>query len=164
MKNLLLSNKEYKDILDYYDVDYTNLTNRELKQQAEQVIASKLCKCIKKVTNNGNFKTEQPAIAICSNSILKSRNLKYYGFNCIKTPKLLPFGSKSKDLDKYPKRGSRVGLIKQGPNKININKGKKVNNKKTMRKIRSNNKSKGDEINVKRNTNNTRKIRRKPNK
>lgn len=136
MKNLLLSNQEYKDILTYYDVNHANMTKNELRQKAENVIASKLCKCIKKVTKNSNFKTEQPAIAICNNSILKSRNLKYYGFNCIKTPKLLPFGSKGKDLDKYPKQGSRIGLIKQTPNGINISKQKKtiINKNKTMRK------------------------------
>lgn len=162
MKNLLLSNQEYRDILDYYNIDYTRLTSAELKQKAQQVIAYKLCKCIKKVTNNNKFKTEQPAIAICTNSILKSRNLKYYGFNCLKTPKLLPFGSKSKELDKYPKQGNNVGLIKQRTGEINIDKSKKsINKTKTMRKKRPSNKGKSKRKNSgNRKTNNTRKIHR----
>lgn len=161
MKNLLLSNQEYKDILTYYDINHTNMTDIELRQRAEGIIASKLCKCIKKVTKNSNFKTEQPAIAICNNSILKSRNLKYYGFNCIKTSKLLPFGSKGKNLNKYTKQGNNIGLIKQTPNGINISKQKKptISKNKTIRKKGI--VSKTNKRNEKKNINKTRKIRRK---
>lgn len=91
MDSLRLTIVDYKNILQFYNVDYTNMTYNNIKKKASELIASNLCKCIKKVTKVNKFSSEQPAIAICTNSILKKHNLKYYGFSCGKAPKLKPY-------------------------------------------------------------------------
>lgn len=117
MKPVLLDDRDYKDILRYYGVDYTTLDENEIKLNVENIIANKLCRCIKRVTKFNKFDNEQPAIAICNASILKNRNLKYYGFSCDKTPTLLPLGSKDKN-----KVGSEIKLTKQRPGKLHLKK------------------------------------------
>lgn len=98
---MALNNNDYKTILDYYGIEHMFLTNKELKRKAEHILANKLCQCIKKVTKRGMFKTEQPAIAICTNSIFKKRNLKYKGFVCRGKPSLT--GEKNERLTKQRK-------------------------------------------------------------
>jgi hypothetical protein len=91
MDSLRLNKDDYINILRFYDVNYEKMTYNDIKKEASRLIASNLCKCIKKVTKINKFSSEQPAIAICNNSILKSHNLKYYGFSCSVSPKLKPY-------------------------------------------------------------------------
>ena len=74
-----LTKSDYIKILKYYNINnYNSYTNKEIKQKAENILASKLCKCIKTIKNKEN------SIAICANSVLKKKNLKYNKFSCKK--------------------------------------------------------------------------------
>jgi hypothetical protein len=44
-----MTKSDYQTILSYYKMPYEDLSNRELKRQAETILATKLCKCIKAV-------------------------------------------------------------------------------------------------------------------
>ena len=44
-----LTKEDYITILQYYSIPYHNLTKFELEHQAENILANKLCRCIKKV-------------------------------------------------------------------------------------------------------------------
>ena len=81
-----LNNNDYKKILKYYNINYTK-NKKTNKKIAEDILANKLCRCIKAVKKN--TKNESPAIAICKNSIFKKKNLNFYKFTCKKKPKLL---------------------------------------------------------------------------
>ena len=81
-----LSNSDYKTILKYYDMPINK--NKQInKVLAEHILATKLCRCIKKVSNTSKI-NENKAIGICTNSIFKRRNLKYNKFSCKKGFKL----------------------------------------------------------------------------
>ena len=45
---MYLSNKDYLDILQYYKIKTNNLNNKQIKSRAENILAGKLCRCIKK--------------------------------------------------------------------------------------------------------------------
>ena len=66
-----LTNKDYQKIVKYYNI--RKPANKTHKQVGEEILANKLCKCIKSVgiTNN----SESRAIAICRNSIFNNKNL-----------------------------------------------------------------------------------------
>lgn len=127
MKSVLLNTNDYIDILNHYNIEHASLSAAEVKRKVEDVIATKLCQCIKKVKKNNNYKTEQPAIAICNSSILKNRGLRYSKFSCYGKPSLTPFDIK---------------LVKQKNKKLKLNKtvkktkrnGRTSNSRKTMRK------------------------------
>jgi len=100
-----LTPSDYKNILKFYKIDIDKLTNKEIKEKAENILAVKLCKCIKSVRTSKNIKinnkinnkinknksnTEKRAIAICYNSVLKRKKLKIFKFNCKKTARLSP--------------------------------------------------------------------------
>lgn len=130
MKSVLLTTNDYKDILNHYNIEYDSLSAPDIKKKVENVIATKLCQCIKKVKKTNKYKTEQPAIAICNTSILKNRGLQYSGFSCYKNPSLTPFdiklvkqGSRKLELDKSQKKGRKTRR-----------KGKSSKRRKTRRK------------------------------
>ena len=67
-----LDQEDYKKVLKYYNKEIPS-NKTKLKSIAEDIIASKLCNCIKKI--NKNY-TEQPkSIGICKNSVLKKKDL-----------------------------------------------------------------------------------------
>jgi len=70
-----LKNKDYVNILKYYKMIIPK-SKRMLKQQAENILAEKLCKCIKKVG------PETKSIAICTKTIFNNKNLKRGKFKC----------------------------------------------------------------------------------
>lgn len=90
---------DYITILKFYNIDTSKLTRREIKKQAKEILAIKLCRCIKKVeksfsTPNKNtrinkkkkklYTKKTSAIAICKNSIFTKKKLKIGKFNCKK--------------------------------------------------------------------------------
>ena len=83
-----LTTTDYKNILKYYKIADTQLKPREIKEKAEHLLATKLCKCIKKVS--AKRKSEAKAIAICNNSVIKKKKLAIFKFTCKKGAKLLP--------------------------------------------------------------------------
>jgi hypothetical protein len=74
-----LTKKDYTSILNYYKIKYDKLTPLQIKNNAESILATKLCKCIKKVSSD-----ESKAIAICTNSVLQKKYLKAFRFTCKK--------------------------------------------------------------------------------
>ena len=87
-----LTTADYKNILKYYKIADTQLKPREIKEKAEHLLATKLCRCIKKVSakSKGKSKSEAKAIAICNTSVIKKKKLAIFKFTCKKGAKLLP--------------------------------------------------------------------------
>tara|TARA_B100000902_G_C27282149_1_gene902383 strand:- start:1717 stop:2052 length:336 start_codon:yes stop_codon:yes gene_type:complete len=96
-----LSNGDYLKILKYYNLDVKKMNKKEtIKELAEDILATKLCRCIKKVNKNDN-KPESQAIGICRKSVLKTKQLKNFGFTCKKKAKFVPKKGSRKNLVKY---------------------------------------------------------------
>jgi hypothetical protein len=72
-----LSNNDYKNILDYYKTPIPH-SKRLLKMDAEQLLATKLCRCIKKVDKLH----EARSIGICTKTIINSKGFTRGKFNC----------------------------------------------------------------------------------
>ena len=73
-----LSTADYKSILKFYG--YANdalreMRPRDIKVKAEQLLATKLCRCIKAVSK-ASPKNEKRAIAICYNSVIQKKRFK----------------------------------------------------------------------------------------
>ena len=100
-----LTNKDYLDIMRFYRIDVSNMTNKNIKKKAENILANKLCKCIKKV--DPQLTKEQNTIALCRKSVMTNKNIKNYGFKCKGKIKLIPKKGTNKLLAKYNKRKTR---------------------------------------------------------
>lgn len=103
-----LSNKDYKKIVEFYNLN-TLKNNNSYKNTAEQILADKLCRCIKKTNTDKN--DESKAIAVCRNSIFKNRNIDFYNFKCKNNKKLLSKKS-SKTRQKIKKFSKKIGFNK----------------------------------------------------
>ena len=80
-----LVTKDYKNILDFYNIDIP--TNKKaIKEKAESIMADKLCKCIKSVKKKQSSK-EGKAISICTNSIFTKRGYTRGKFKCLTNKK-----------------------------------------------------------------------------
>ena len=102
--NYKITDTDYKNILRFYDKPVP--TNKsELKDSAEDIMALKLCSCIKKINHILTKKNEPRAIGICTKSIFNNKNLTRGKFKCLKkrsvtfkkTKKQIKFG-KSKTM------------------------------------------------------------------
>ena len=89
---------DYRKILQFYKIKNVGLTVAAQRAAAEHILATKLCKCIKRVGGK-----EQKAIAICYTSVVKRKHLKVGRFTCKKgarftrrLKKKVLFGSTSK--------------------------------------------------------------------
>ena len=76
-----LTNSDYNAILKYYGIPLSNKNKKKNKAIAEHLLATKLCRCIKKVKKTTSL-SEKATIAVCNNSIFKKRKLKYNKFSC----------------------------------------------------------------------------------
>jgi hypothetical protein len=74
-----LTNNDYKKILDFYDKPIPK-SKRLLKIQAENLLANKLCRCVKKVDKEN----EARAIGICTKTIINNKGLIRGKFTCKK--------------------------------------------------------------------------------
>ena len=74
-----LNTNDYKQILEYYN-ELIPKSSQLVKQQAEHILASKLCRCIKKIDK----KNEARSIGICTKTILNSKGLTRGKFKCKK--------------------------------------------------------------------------------
>jgi len=74
-----LTNNDYKRILEFYNKTIPN-SKRLLKQQAEKIIATKLCRCIKKIDK----KNEGRSIGICTKTIINNKGFTRGKFTCKK--------------------------------------------------------------------------------
>lgn len=76
-----LSIDDYKNILKYYNESIPR-TNTKIRRNAEILMATKLCGCIKKVGKNDQ--SEGRAIGICTRTIFNRKNIKRGTFKCRK--------------------------------------------------------------------------------
>ena len=74
-----LTTNDYKHILEFYKKPLPK-SKRILKLQAEKLLASKLCRCIKKVDKIN----EQRAIGICTKTIINNKGFSRGKFTCKK--------------------------------------------------------------------------------
>jgi hypothetical protein len=74
-----LENEDYVSILTYYNIDIPK-SKRLLKQQAERIMAEKLCKCIKKI----DPVNEAKSIGICTKTIFNRKGYTRGKFTCKK--------------------------------------------------------------------------------
>ena len=113
-----LTEKDYKLILKYYNINTENLSKIDIQEQAESILAEKMCRCIKKVDSYNSRKNiklnESNIISICKKSVLSKKNIKNYRFTCKKNQKFIP------------KKGTNTLLVKTKKNlKLNRSKEKK---------------------------------------
>lgn len=92
-----LKDIDYINILKFYKMKIPK-SKRLLKQQAENILSKKLCRCIKKVDPI----YESKSIGICTKSIFLRKNLKRGKFNCNKEKQSVKFlkntGSKTRKI------------------------------------------------------------------
>ena len=74
MQGRELTNSDYEDILTYYDIEKPN-RQENTKTLAEQILATKLCRCIKRVGKQRKQENERRNIGICRNSVISRKNL-----------------------------------------------------------------------------------------
>lgn len=79
-----LTNNDYKHILAFYNKPIPK-SNRLLKIQAEKMLATKLCKCIKKVDRQN----EARAIGICTKTIINNKGFTRGKFTCKKKESII---------------------------------------------------------------------------
>ena len=72
-----LSMNDYKSILEYYKKTIPK-SKRLLKIEAEKILATKLCKCIKKI----DYRNEAKSIGICTRNIFNKKGLTRGTFKC----------------------------------------------------------------------------------
>jgi hypothetical protein len=82
MSNLTI--KDYKSILEFYKKSIPK-SKRLLKSSAENLIVSKLCRCIKKVDNL----SESRSIGICTKTIINNKGFKRGKFTCKKKQSII---------------------------------------------------------------------------
>ena len=102
-----LSNSDYKTILTYYKISSKKKSMKWIKKTAEDILANKLCRCIKKVKKSSKV-SEKTSIAICKNSIFTKRNIKNSRFSCKKKYMLHKFKKK-----KYKLRKTKRNIFKK---------------------------------------------------
>lgn len=78
-----LTKKDYLTILKFYKLEVSHDTSfKEIKDQAENIINKKLCKCIKNIQKKENEKGE--VIGICKKSVLNNKGIYTSNFSCKK--------------------------------------------------------------------------------
>ena len=77
--NEKLTHTDYIKILKYYKMRIPN-SAKTVKRTAEQMLATKLCRCIKKVGAIG----EPGAIGVCTRSVINRKGLRLKSFKCAK--------------------------------------------------------------------------------
>ena len=108
----ILKKNDYIKILNYYNIPITPTdSSKTIKNKAEEILADKLCKCIKKVKKTDDddddyyetdgetpSEAESKAIGICSDSIFRRKGLKHSGFTCKRRPKFIKYPGKTYSL------------------------------------------------------------------
>ena len=100
-KGSLLNTQDYTKILSYYKIRVPR-SHKTLKNRAEDILSTKLCRCIKKVDK----KDEARGIGICTRSIFNKKGLTRGDFTCKKGTRRVDVRKLSRK--KRPKRNDRV--------------------------------------------------------
>jgi hypothetical protein len=85
----VITDNDYKKILEYYEKPIPR-SKRLLKLEAETILATKLCRCIKKV----DIKNESRSIGICTKSVINNKGYTRGKFKC-KGKKYVTFRKKT---------------------------------------------------------------------
>jgi hypothetical protein len=112
----ILTKSDYEKILNYYNIPFsTSDTSKKIKGKAEEILADKLCKCIKKVKEGSNDSNndEARAIGICNDTVFRRKGIRHGAFTCKKKPKLLRFHGKKYSLVKRSKYLSKKQKIRR---------------------------------------------------
>ena len=72
-----ITDSDYKKILEFYEKPIPR-SKRLLKLEAEKILATKLCRCIKKV----DVKNESRSIGICTKSVINTKGYTRVKFKC----------------------------------------------------------------------------------
>ena len=72
-----ITDSDYKRILDFYEMPVPR-SKRILKRNANKILATKLCRCIKKV----GVKNESRSIGICTKSVINRKGFTRGKFKC----------------------------------------------------------------------------------
>ena len=78
-----LSINDYKQILKFYHKDIPK-SNQLLQLEAEKILSTKLCRCIKKIKTNN----ESKSIGICTKTVINNKGFKRGKFSCKNQPKI----------------------------------------------------------------------------
>lgn len=122
----ILTKIDYEKILNYYNIPFSSSeSSKQIKNKAEEILAEKLCKCIKKVkedsdSNNVNTHAavdtdtdESRAIGICNDTVFRRKGIKHSAFTCKKKPRLLRFHGKKYSLVKRSKYLSKKQKLRR---------------------------------------------------
>lgn len=74
-----LTKKDYTKILKFYKKNIPK-SRRILQKEAEKIMATKLCRCIKKL----GVKEESRSIGICTKSVINNKGITREKFKCKK--------------------------------------------------------------------------------
>jgi len=72
-----ITDNDYKKILEFYKINIPK-SIRLLKIQAEKILATKLCRCIKKI----GLENESKSVGICTKTVLNRKGLTRGKFKC----------------------------------------------------------------------------------
>jgi hypothetical protein len=112
----ILTKNDYEKILNYYNIPFSlSESSKQIKNKAEEILAEKLCKCIKKVKDSSdNSETgESRAVAICNDTVFRRKGIKHSSFTCKKKPSLLKFPGKKYSLVKRSKYLSKKQKLRR---------------------------------------------------
>ena len=92
-----ITKKDYEKILNFYKIKIPK-SYKSLKNKAENILATKLCSCIKSVGPNLDKINEPRAIGICTKTIFNNKGFTRNSFSC-KNKKFVKF-QKTKKIRK----------------------------------------------------------------
>jgi hypothetical protein len=102
-EDMKLTSADYIKIIHHYQGNRDTRKNKKsVKERAHQILAQKLCRCIKSVDDGvkGKKTDEGRRIAYCTKSIFNRKGLRHHGFRCSKTKN----GKMTRDVTKTVKR------------------------------------------------------------
>jgi hypothetical protein len=95
-----LTQSDYRKIINYYQIPKQK--NQTYKDTAENILATKLCKCIKKIGLYDN--NESVSISTCRERIFKNRGIDFYNFKCKNKQRFISKKGTTKKLKKFRKK------------------------------------------------------------
>lgn len=104
---LTITNKDYIKILEYYKIEIPTST-KLLKEKATNILAQKLCRCIKKVDPTNEAKS----IGICTKTIFNKKGYQRGTFQCKKKQtvnfrKITNIGTRKRKITQSKKKNYR---------------------------------------------------------
>ena len=88
-----LNNQDYTQILNFYNLAIPKKRHL-IKKRAEDILADKLCRCIKKV----KIGDEKKSVGVCSRSIFNKKGITRGTFKCKKNKRNITMKKKKKKL------------------------------------------------------------------